>query len=291
VSRIEWTGTTWNPVRGCSRVSEGCRHCYAERQAIRQSGPGKLYEGLVESHAGGPRWTGKLVLDQERLAEPSSWRKPRLVFANSMSDLFHEALPDQDVWDVLRAIAGSSRHTFQVLTKRAVRAKKLIAFPPAGIPYPIPNLWLGVSVESSDEAARLLHLSFVQAAAVRFVSVEPLLGPVELGEALEWLDWVIVGGESGPGARPCDIAWIRALVAECKAAGVPVFVKQLGSYPEIREWTQADLASGFTLWHGNRRIRLADDKGGDPAEWPEDLRVREMPKAFAGELVSGGGPL
>lgn len=282
MSRIEWTEQTWNPVRGCSRVSPGCEHCYAERMAIRLSGPGRPYEGLVRSTPGGPRWTGRVELDVEKLAEPATWLKPRRVFVNSMSDLFHEELPDAAIVEVLHAVADAPQHTFQVLTKRAVRMRRF--FQAHAALAALPNLWLGVSVEHPKEWPRLFNLSRVPA-PTRFVSVEPLLAGVALEPHLEFLDWVIIGGESGPGARPCNIAWIRALVAECKAAGTPVFVKQLGSrviQNEREVWREHGAPECWTPDpQACVELRFRHAKAGDPREWPEDLRVREFPTSRA----------
>ena len=373
---ITWTEETWNPIRGCSRVSEGCRHCYAETMAARFSGPGQPYEGLARSTPSGPRWTGKVRLVEEHLADPLRWKRPRRVFVNSMSDLFHEALSNEQIAAIFGVMAAAPQHTFQVLTKRPARAREWFAWvasrpfegPPA-IPdgpwdpmavalghakkagvelpraprasaWPLPSVWLGVSVEdqaSADE--RILHL-LETPAAVRWVSYEPALGPVRFdhldadaaGHA-EWcqidaltgrhtdmgrpcpdapssLDWIVIGGESGPGARPFDVAWARATIAACRAAGVKVFVKQLGAYvvdcndagfeAENEVWAEGpeegqptdpgawptpvdvehDLGGYVDGYQGAPvRVRLRDRKGGDPAEWPEDLRVREWPSA------------
>lgn len=297
---ISWTGRTWNPIRGCSRVSEGCRHCYAEVQAARivRMGRGKPtpYDGLVRmvrrppSAAEGyrnerpmePRWTGEVVLDVAKLAEPMRWRQPSTVFVNSMSDLFHEKLTNEQIAAVFGVMATCPQHTFQCLTKRARRMREwfewfrlqcdprsgaetevligyLLDEAPdsigdrifAGARWPLPNVWLGVSVENQDAADERIPDMLQTPAAVRFLSCEPLLGPVDLNriqtpEATQGLhfsalheqhddcfhtspsqiDWVIAGCESGPGARPCDVEWLRALRDQCAAAGVPFFLKQ-----------------------------------------------------------------
>jgi len=341
---IEWTqgddgspGATWNPVRGCSRVSEGCRNCYAERQAVRRVGGDMA--GFVRSTDDGPRWTGKVELVPERLDQPLRWRRPRRVFVNSMSDLFHEALPDEAIDRVFAVMAVAPRHTFQVLTKRPDRMRAYIAAEDreeqiaAAIydmrgdfasdvmiaagrgrtsrPWPFPNVWLGVSVENQAAADERIHHLRATPAAVRFLSVEPLLGPIDLSACVfnrdevirdymhgpmapnreqadavisYPLDWIIVGGESGPGARPCNVAWIRAVVAQCKAAGVACFVKQLGAVPRDEHTTCAETHPEDECWPDGtetdgHRVRLGNRKGGDPSEWPEDLRVREFPEA------------
>lgn len=369
---IAWTDQTWNPVRGCSRVSEGCRNCYAERVAARFSGPGQAYEGLATLRrerltgrvvAGneaerrvdvGARWTGKVVLVPEHLADPLRWKRPRRVFVNSMSDLFHEGLSNEQIAEVFAVMACAPRHTFQVLTKRAHRMFEWFrwaeAHPyrdgsPGGGPlaalaealccsaaplpgdeegegllrklveamWPLSNVWLGVSVEDQKTADERIPLLLEAPAAVRWVSYEPALGPVdfrryltrcwlcpkcgwagELGEAA-WkgignaasealcaecgsaldadlgpsLDWIVVGGESGPGAREFKAAWARATVAQCKDASVPCFVKQLGSRSVFDEETE----------HADWLTASITGKGGDPDEWPDDLRVREFPGA------------
>lgn len=459
---IAWTDSTWSPTRGCSRVSEGCRNCYAERQAVRQKGSG--YEGLVRLTPEGPRWTGAVRLVPEMLDAPLRWREPRRIFVNSMSDLFHERLSNEDIAAVFGVMAAAPRHTFQCLTKRPERmhaflsapdvrhkvaqardsvlvdfehnpvekwapipgfdgyeasshgnirsdsgplkvhenkrtgrlavtiwnhgepatepvhrlvllahcggpsepglevchrnGKKLdnrlanlrwgtrsenqqekvehgarggpakltpeqveavkaarrtgrtqqsvgdefgvsrslvsmiesgrVWAPPAWLQWPLPNVWLGVSVEDQATAdARIPHLLRTPA-AVRFVSYEPALGPVDFEPCLqyepftdkykmtlglkEWcgLDWIIVGGESGPGARPFDVTWARTIIRQCREAGVACFVKQLG----------ANAVESSPAFDGPPvRRHFADRKGGSLAEWPESLRVRQFPGA------------
>ena len=278
---IEWTDVTWNPIRGCSRVSEGCRNCYAERQAARWTGPGQPYDGLVSEG----KWTGQIRLIWSALDLPLRWRKPRRVFVNSMSDLFHERLPDEIIGRIFDVMAMAEHHTFQVLTKRAARMRDLLArweANPGDQPRrtSFSNIWLGVSVENQATADKRIPLLLQTPAAVRWVSYEPALESVNLwsflaqGSAVELrgLDWLVVGGESGPGARPFDVAWARSTIAQGRAAGVPVFVKQLGARPVY------DLGDGHT--YRMRAIRLRDRKGGKPEEWPEDLRVREAPQTY-----------
>lgn len=283
---IEWTDATWNPIRGCSRVSPGCENCYAERVAARFSGDGMPYEGLARIGKNGPRWTGKVRLIQDVLEEPLRWKKPRRVFVNSMSDLFHENLTDTEIGKMFGVMAVARRHTFQVLTKRPNRMQSWFS-PRAPI---IPNVWLGVSVEDQQRADERIPLLLATPAAVRFVSYEPALGPVDLrpylyGDVTPHLDWVIVGGESGPGARPFDVAWARDVVAQCRAAGVACFTKQIGSAPTARSeadlsdsvWRALDITEGQVFFPVSWRPR--DRKGGNMAEWPEDIRVREFPEA------------
>lgn len=325
MSAIEWTDETWNPTTGCSIVSPGCHRCYAMRMARRHDGRGIGYDGTTKQTRNGPQWTGQVNLLPERLEIPLRWRKPRRVFVDSMSDLFHEDVPDEYIADVFMVMALSPTHTFQVLTKRPARMAawlqehtsedgKLTGYvrpedgsdwiASATFPMPLPNVWLGTSVEDQQRAdERIPHLLRCPA-AVRFLSCEPLLSSVDLrlghelltdimdaGDRderhrgmypfpnlerehrtlrLDDIHWVIVGGESGPGARPMDIAWARSIVEECREAAVACFVKQLGSYA-ILDPRYDRTISGWTR-------KLRDPKGGDPSEWPADLRVREFPK-------------
>jgi protein gp37 len=322
---IEWTDTTWNPVRGCALVSEGCRNCYAMKVAHRFSGAGAPYEGLTEIGPAGPRWIGRARTVPDALLEPLSWKKPRRVFVNSMSDLFHEDVPDPFIDQVFAVMALARLHTFQVLTKRPERMRAYVAsrngwgcgvwfaaekLKPAPPPrhwyhaprtfsWPLPNVWLGVSCENQRAAAERIPLLLRTPAAVRFVSAEPLLGPIDLTTVAPFddfhidaldppdpscrLHWVIVGGESGPNARPCDVGDIRAIVEQCRTAAVACFVKQLGKWPSsLREepgWMPLFDADDRaqqrpTAW---APYSGGAGKGGDMAEWPTDLRVRQFP--------------
>ena len=362
MTEIQWTDETWNPLRGCSKVSAGCRECYAEKVAARFSGPALPYEGTITAG----RWNGTIRLVPEKLDQPLRWTKPRMVFVNSMSDLFHEEVSNEYIAAVFGVMAASEPHTFQVLTKRPARmlawfewlAERSAAWkgtngldngpvhflmhgawkwgPVDGIPamqrfhvpWPLPNVWLGVSAENQETADERIPLLLQCPAAVRWVSAEPLLGAVDLGlgagsskhwdhrwvrlirhvspdfawatdcpsakpgiyraesnalgalslrlgehrlgirpaefEHLPKLDWVVVGGESGRNARPCDAWWIEEMVEQCQGARVPIFVKQLGTVAA-------------------RNDKLSDNKGGDPAEWPRALRVREWPASTPSE--------
>ena len=219
-SKIEWTNQTWNPVTGCRKVSPGCDHCYAERFAERFRGvPGHPYEQGFDLRW----WPG-------RLRQPDGWRKPRMVFVNSMSDLFQAGVSDAQVDAVFDVMWShkSQRHTFQVLTKRSGRMRRYMRERYNSFWLPPNNLWLGVSVEDRPRLVRVRHLRETPAAAVRFLSCEPLLE--DLGELdLDGIGWVIVGGESGPGARPMDPAWARSIRDQCQAAAVPFFYKQSGA--------------------------------------------------------------
>lgn len=218
---IEWTETTWNPVRGCSRVSPGCQNCYAERLAARFSGPGKPFDGIAKMTPNGPRWTGELVCLEDALAEPLRWKKPRIVFVNSMSDLFHEGVPFDFVLRSFEIMRGAHWHTFQILTKRSQRLAKICDF----LPWP-KNVWIGVSVESVDYVHRIDDLRSA-CAHVKFLSLEPLLGPLP-NLNLDGIHWVIVGGESGPGARAMDPIWVTDIRDHYTRVGVPFFFKQWG---------------------------------------------------------------
>ena len=246
-TRIEWTDASWNPVTGCDRVSPGCDHCYAESIANRFSGTPAYPDGF------------EVTLRPDRLDQPLRWRRPRRVFVNSMSDLFHDSIPDEYVASVWAVMALAPEHTFQVLTKRHGRMRSLLSsdrfaklfaealyqqhgvIDPAehigSATLPLPNVWLGVSAENQQWADIRIPALLDTPAAVRFVSAEPLLGRIDLTGLLvtdggsEQVDWVIVGGESGPGARPMHPDWARLLRDQCAAAGIAFFFKQRG------EWT------------------------------------------------------
>lgn len=303
-SKIEWTDRVWNPVTGCTKVSEGCRHCYAERLAP------KVFAGqLVPAnarcqdakgeHGGRPRRFTDVRCHPERLDAPLGWRKPRRVFVNSMSDLFHEDVPFEFIEQVFATMAWAERHTFQILTKRPTRMRAFLTWSRWG-PRKLPNVWLGVSCENQKAAdERILDL-LLSPAAVRFVSAEPLLGPIDWGDYLlgdprcdeiPRLDWVIVGGESGPRARPCEVRWVRRVVEDCAAAGVKCFVKQLG---DNAGWSdpppvmvtkkgadgvvrRVEATTPFGKVGGFHRLPFKAPKANYPAEWPEDLRVQEYP--------------
>jgi protein gp37 len=333
ITKIQWTDRTWNPVRGCSRVSPGCDRCYAMGQAHRFAGPGKPYDGLTTIRRGKVDWTGVARLIPTELDAPLRWRKPQRIFVNSMSDLFHHSLSDEDIASVFAVMAAAPQHTFQVLTKRPERATELFSkmrtersvrfgrhagepLPDCGWLYertwqlqlryrpghvhswswPLPNVWLGVSIENQETADERIPLLMKIPSAVRFISAEPLLGPLDLRRSVfnraaavraamfgpaalnseqadaaigYPLDWVIAGGESGPGARECRQSWLERIVTDCREASVPVFVKQMGA-----------AACDDVTWRGSQPdFHFNDRKGGDPAEWPAALQVREFPHA------------
>lgn len=296
---IEWATRVWNPTLGCDRVSAGCNSCYAIRFARRFDVPGGRFEGLTKvGDDGRLDWTGKIALHPERLDAPLRWRVPERVFVDSMSDLFHAEVPTDFIAEVFAVMAQAKRHTFQVLTKRPQRMKRLLtsfgfraqvdeackwaALGPtamrgldanAAASWPLPNVWMGVSVENQEAAYRINFLEQTPA-TVRFLSCEPLIGPLDLGQWLRCcpscgsprsdrmgdscgycqaypgvvapIHWVIAGGESGPGFRPLNVDWVRALRDQCEAAGVPFFFKQVGGRTpkaggrllDGREWSE-----------------------------------------------------
>lgn len=294
-THIQWTagddgtaGATWNPVTGCTKISEGCTRCYIERTP-----PFRMQHRKFDKPGIGG--TTGVLLHPERLWQPAKWRVPRRVFVNSLSDLFHDDVPDEFIGSVFDVMAQTPQHTYQILTKRPARMRALLTRwqqqadgrphaaasfrrfdlmwcePPV---WPLPNVWVGVSAESQKWADIRIPLLMRTPAAIRFVSAEPLLGPLNVaryvfdepsglpGDWTRGLDWLIAGGESGPGARPMDPAWAASLVKQCQDVGTAVFVKQLG-----------------TVWA--KENGAADRKGGDIDEWPADLRVRQFPPDVA----------
>jgi protein gp37 len=382
-TKIEWAEETWNPTTGCTKVSPGCAHCYIERTPPMRMAGRKFSKGAIP-----------IELHPERIDKPLHWRQPRRVFVNSMSDLFHEDIPDSFITAVFGVMAAAPQHTFLVLTKRAERmrawAQRITAAGGLGTyirsdagrialrshfdsviqtierygelvrdlkdPWmqvmngagcnmgnaPLPNVWLGVSVENQEQTQRIEHL-LATPAAVRFLSVEPMLGPVDLNRDGGWLvpwdesdgacgpdqwnkmficdkghaakmylkseglgynaclaadcrapvrpakpgiDWVICGGESGPGAREFVLEYAVDLLDQCRKNGVAFFMKQLGSFPvtsNFNLWDFDDSASvhvdDWGHFAAGVRFHFVDKKGGDMAEWPEQLRVREFPQA------------
>lgn len=258
---IEWTDVTWNPVTGCDRVSAGCANCYALTLSRRLKAMGsRRYQRDGAQTTSGPGFG--VTLHPDLLERPFSWPAGSRVFVNSMSDLFHDQVPVEFIQSVFEVMLATPDITYQVLTKRSARMQRLAHL----LPWPR-NLWMGVSVETQKYITRAMRLTQIPA-SVRFLSVEPLLAPLDFSMAaagpgpltpvLERVHWVIVGGETGPRCRPCDLDWIRGVRDQCQAMGVPVFVKQLGA-----SWARTS---------GPGR-----GKGADPATWPEDLRVRELP--------------
>lgn len=300
-TKIGWADDVWNPVLGCRKVSPGCDRCYAIVQAhMRAANPNPkiaaAFAGLTVATADGVDWTGRVNLLPERLTQPLRARRPRRWFVNSLSDLFHPGVPDAYIARVFGVMARCPRHTFIVLTKQQARMRFLLSDPgwvwqmrcaalehgfnpdgvelnPDDIPYPLPNVHLGVSAENQQMARIRIPKLLATPAAVRLVSAEPLIEAMRLGQWLGYsvwpntagaaggiggqavtegpgIDWVITGGESGPGARPMAVEWARSLRSECEHTGVPLFFKQAGTVL-AREWG------------------CKATKGDDPAEWPE----------------------
>lgn len=330
---IEWSDKVWNPVTGCTKVSPGCKHCYAERVFPRaysgQCKCGHTYDQhfrpelntdhrepckICDSSFGclgfQPRKFTDVRTHSDRLEQPLHWRKPARIFVNSMSDLFHEDVPMGFVMQVFAIMAIAEQHTFQILTKRPVRMLEMLTA--NGVEewvsesackildlqnenwrdwlanntaakdarWPLPNVWLGVSVENKDTLHRIDTLKDVHA-AIRFVSFEPLLE--DLGAViLDGIHWAIIGGESGQKARPMCSEWARSIIAQCRLQHVAPFFKQFGSHPVIprangsgEEWpayTEFERQDDY-YW----RVRLEDNKGGDMSEWPSAMQVREFP--------------
>jgi protein gp37 len=250
---IEWTQETWNPVTGCDRVSSGCDNCYALTLAKRLKAMGNpRYQNDGRPETSGPGF--KVTMHRDKLDDPLRWRSPKHVFVDSMSDLFHPAVDDEFVFRVFETMEATPQHTYQILTKRPSRMRAFVGClgdahgvrygnQPPEFPWPIPNVWLGVSVEDQEQADKRIPLLLETDAAVRFLSCEPLLGPIDIEAYLGYhigasgrywmgdngsVGWVIVGGESGPQARPMEPAWVLALRDQCIAAGVPFFFKQHG---------------------------------------------------------------
>lgn len=385
MTQIEWAERTWQTVSGCTRVSPGCQHCYAERLAATRLAQTPKYTGVALMTADGPRWTGTVRLHEDALIEPLRRRKPTRYFVNAQGDTFHEDVPFAFIDRMMAmslacAVVDNRPHTMLYLTKRPNRASDYFAsraprehllewsriadglvtvaggdvllsecvewhcahhWSPDGTAidnpgpfgaldnlWPLPNVWLGVSAEDQQRLDERWPSLARCPAAVRWLSLEPLLGPVNLSRVAldklwffpgletgdmrastesDWqLDalrgepkagipsagWVVVGGESGPGARPCNVGWIRDIVAQCGAARVPCYVKQLGANPwaEVAggdglEWPAGTVLDGRSPCEpidggemANARVKLRDRRGADPAEWPAALRVRELPR-------------
>lgn len=314
-STIQWTDATWQITTGCTVVSPGCTNCYAMRVAGTRLRNHPSRVGLTQDSKAGPVWTGEVRFNEQWLDQPLRWKRARRIFVCAHGDLFHESVPDEAIDKVFAVMALAPHHTFQILTKRAKRMREYFAARQEGDPWaeaadyltdllaiedghaivleprdmPLPNVWLGVSVEDQTRADERIPDLLATPAAVRFISAEPLLGPVHLGY-LGWpsgpapsrrtgcsaltgaryengeyigsyprLDWCIVGGESGQRARRFHVEWAESLLDQCRAAGTAFFMKQMGTNPI--------------------GIAGTTGKGDDPMQWPATLRVREMPNA------------
>jgi protein gp37 len=265
-SQIEWTDATWNPVRGCTKITPGCAHCYAEKFAERFRGvPGHPYEQGFD-----------LRLVPDKLAEPLRWASPRMIFVNSMSDLFHAGVPDAFVEQVVRVMRLADWHTYQVLTKRSERLHDFLRTK-LSFAAKLPHIWWGVSVENQRHGIPRIDLLRQAPAAVRFLSIEPLLE--DLGKLdLRGISWVIVGGESGPGARPIAKEWVVNIREQCRVANVPFFFKQWGG---VRKSKTGRMLDGQTYDEmptrpscrvaPERRLRLSLIK--DLREWDKRLQL------------------
>ncbi len=279
-TKIEWAEKTWSPVTGCTKVSEGCQHCYAERMSKRLRGR----YGYPQDQ---PFW---VTLHEDRLEQPLHWRKPRMVFACSMGDLFHEDVPDTFIADVWTTMMNASWHQFLVLTKRPQRMETWLRecsplWQPANLPdIPLPNVGLGVSVEDNAHLDRL-EVLIKTAAAMRFVSFEPLLGPVDASLYLPGLDWIIVGGESGPKARPMRPDWVRGLRDQAVEASVPFLFKQWGAFvggaaTEMLE-QDGEQVPGWCLYQNHDWSTCCDK------DWGNGVVSMRVGKKKAGRLLDG----
>ncbi|RJF94055.1 DUF5131 family protein [Sphingomonas cavernae] len=233
-SSIEWTDATWNPVAGCNVLSAGCTNCYAMRMAARLEVMGQAkYVGTTRRSGNRRVWTGKIVLDHAALSAPHSWKRGRHVFVNSMSDLFHEAVPLDFIREVFEVMRETPRHIYQILTKRAERLAELSP----KLDWPL-NVWMGVSVENDEVSRRIDHLRACDA-QTKFLSCEPLIGPLDNLD-LAGVDWVIAGGESGPGARPMHPDWARSIRDQCLKHGVAFHFKQWGGAVKSKHGRELD---------------------------------------------------
>ena len=268
-SHIEWTDATWNPVRGCTKISPGCKHCYAETFAERFRG--------VKGHPYEQGFDLRLVL--EKLAEPFLWRSPKLVFVNSMSDLFHEGVPDDYIEMVCRVMVTAKWHTYQVLTKRSARLRELLS---SRLRFAAEQdyIWWGVSVEDRKYGLpRIKHLH-VAPARVRFLSIEPLLE--DLGEFdLSGISWCIVGGESGPGARPMQKEWVISVRDQCREARVPFFFKQWGG---VRKSKRGRLLDGRTYDEYPKRVGAPIPERASCVAYAKET-LNSFQQFFAGRLL------
>jgi len=299
-SSIEWTDATWNPITGCSVLSPGCTHCYAMKLAGTRLRNHPSRAGLTIDTKAGPVWNGQVRLNVPWLRQPLEWKRPRMVFVCAHGDLFHESVPDEWIDCVFIVMAEARCHTFQVLTKRAERMRRYVDDAVARVfaqargdwpGWPLPNVWLGISAERQQEADERIPLLLQTPAAVRFISAEPLLGPIDLtavkldfmpgyfGDALQphhvphcdrhhrypGLDQVITGGESGPNARPSNPQWYRDIRDQCASAGVPYFHKQNGEWVSVSEV----------------------DGDGIHFQFPDGRTVRRVGKKRAGRRLDG----
>jgi protein gp37 len=322
---IEWTDATWNPITGCTIVSPGCTNCYAMKLAGTRLKHHPTREGLTKDSKAGPVWTGEVRFNERQLLEPLGWKRPRTIFVCAHGDLFHESVPDAWIDRVFAVMALTPHHTYQVLTKRPERmrayvqqivdsARWLILIDPrtdrevfsawaTSYLECFKHVWLGTSVEDQRRAdERIPHL-LATPAAIRFLSAEPLLGPIDLHEVIpdpviynavhgmeRLLQWVIVGGESGPGARPMHPDWARSLRDQCHAAGVPFFFKQWGNWEKAldRDTEDPDWRADYTTEYVDQgRSRWLNLEGGRGFHGERFHVMREVGKKAAGRLLDG----
>lgn len=286
---IEWTDATWNPIVGCSVVSPGCKHCYAMRFAGARLSHVPVYAGLTQRTKAGHVWTGEVREQSSVLDQPLKWRKGRRIFVNSMGDVFHENATDDMIDCVFDVMERATQHVYQVLTKRAKRMREYMARRYFGR-WPPPHIWLGVSAEDQERWDERVPELIRAPAAVRFVSAEPLLGPIFEPCFIADLDWLIVGGESGRNARPMHPDWARGLRDQCAAHGVPFFFKQWGEWQPRLEWSPVSFNS-----RGAPRFEPMVAIMPDGSEVPHDVnpddvgghRMARVGKKTAGRLLDG----
>jgi protein gp37 len=288
---IEWTDASWNPIVGCTEISPGCANCYAARLASTRLRNHPDYSGLAIHRINSGRWTGEVRFLPERLEEPLHWKKPRRIFVCDMGDLFHESVHGDWIDQVLSVTRRCPQHTFQILTKRAERMLRLMR------QYDKNNLWLGVSVENQHFADERIPLLLDTPAAVRWISAEPLLGPVDLkkylrddpdpGQHHAVLDWVVAGGESGANARPMHPDWARLLRDQCQAAGVPFFFKQWGEWGNGGGHAPGTQGAFYIL--GNDNLPIAVPTNSYPRSFDSfgSCVLEKLGKKKSGRLLDG----
>ena len=340
-SKIEWTDATWNPITGCSIVSPGCTNCYAMKLAGTRLKHHESRAGLTKESKSGPVWTGEVRFNEQWLTQPLKWSKPRMIFVCAHGDLFAEGVPDEWIDQVFAVMALAPQHTFQVLTKRPERMREYFTdvqtrseaidrqmnaiapehwckreledYAPDGLP--LPNVWLGTSVEDQKRADELIPILLDTPAAIRWISAEPLLGPINLygwctaawdgdirrAKPAARIQWVVAGGESGPNARPMHPDWARSLRDQCAAAGVPFLFKQWGEWaeacPDLRDAdgrhleVDPDSEEGAALYDAAKnRLIAIDGRQFTPETLPPDTPARlieRVGKRAAGRLLDG----
>jgi len=321
MSKIEWTDKTWNPVIGCSKISEGCENCYAEKMAFRLTNMLKntknhisneintsciAYSSIIENG----KWNGKTALRKDKLQEPSKWKKPCKIFVCDMGDLFHESVPFQWIDKIFTVCACNPHHIFQLLTKRPERALKYfnwkepdwanegmreddgVKIPFKDWKWPLDNVWIGVTVENQEQSEIRIPLLSKIPVRIKYISCEPLLGPIDLSEIiyegqkiypLKFINWVIAGGESGPGSRPMHPDWVRSLQDQCEATNIPFFFKQWGEYRPFEKMSKPN----FYIDSATNKINFIVD--GKWLDYPliTNCMFLKIGKKKAGRLLDG----